>query len=201
MLMLAGTVGPMLIRIYGKTWRIDWEGMEHLSKAREKRGNVLLCTWHSRLLGLCYSHRHRNIGIMVSKSYDGEWISRIVIKLGYRTYRGSASRNGVPALVKMLRNKDSGDLALTVDGPRGPAEKVKLGAIALASRSGLPIVPISYAASSAWRLNSWDHFIMPRPFSKITVRYGQAIEIPRDISADDMTNFAVAIEDGINRIG
>jgi hypothetical protein len=198
LLLIASMIGPLLIRLYGATWRVRWDGVDTLARAREIKGKVLFCFWHSRLLGLCYTHRGRGIGIMVSKSFDGEWITRIVAKLGYRTFRGSASRNGAAALVTMLRDKDSCDLALTVDGPRGPAQKVKPGAVALAAHTGLPVVPITYVPSSAWRLNSWDKFLLPKPFSVVTVRYGDSIAVPPDA---DIEQYSSLIEQGINGIG
>ncbi len=200
LLLIAALLGPILIRLYGLTWRVRWEGVGNLTEARSLCGQVLFCFWHSRLLGLCYTHRNRNIGIMVSKSFDGEWIARLVQKLGYRVFRGSASRDGAKALLEMLKNK-VGDLALTVDGPRGPAQKVKPGAVTLAAHSGLPVVPIAYVAQNAWRLKSWDRFILPKPFSKITVRYGRMIRIPSDIKAESLDDIITEIENGINEIG
>jgi len=195
---MASIFGPLLIKIYGATWRVRWDGLENLAKARETGNKVLFCSWHSRLLGLCYSHRNRNIGIMVSKSFDGEWITRIVTKLGYRAFRGSASRNGGAALVGMLKDVDCGDLALTVDGPRGPAQKAKPGAVSLAAHSGLPIVPITYLPSSAWQLKSWDRFILPKPFSTITIRYGEPIMVAANA---DIEQYAIMLENSIDRLG
>jgi lysophospholipid acyltransferase (LPLAT)-like uncharacterized protein len=199
-LLVAALLGPILIRLYGLTWRVRWEGVDNLKEARSLCGQVLFCFWHSRLLGLCYTHRYRNIGIMVSQSFDGEWIARLVQKLGYRVFRGSASKDGAKALLEMLKDKD-GDLALTVDGPRGPAQKVKAGAVTLAAHAGLPIVPIAYAAENAWRLKSWDRFILPKPFSRITVRYGRMIQIPSNMEADSLYDITQKIENGINEIG
>jgi lysophospholipid acyltransferase (LPLAT)-like uncharacterized protein len=195
-LLIAALAGPILIRLVCFSWRVRFEGEENLNRAKEKCGQVLFCFWHSRLLGLCYTHRYRNIGIMVSKSFDGEWIARIVTKLGYRVFRGSASRHGAPALLEMMKDK-TGDLALTVDGPRGPVEKAKPGILSLASHTGLPIVPITFAADKAWRLNSWDHFIIPKPFCTVTVRYGPMISFDKQ---DEIEKLKM-IEDGINRIG
>jgi lysophospholipid acyltransferase (LPLAT)-like uncharacterized protein len=199
-LLVAAILGPVLIRLFGLTWRVSWEGTDNLKKAKALCGQVLFCFWHSRLLGLCYTHRNRNIGIMVSKSFDGEWIARVVRKLGYRVFRGSASRDGARALLEMMKEKD-GDLALTVDGPRGPALKVKPGAVTLAAHTGLPIVPITYVAANAWLLNSWDRFILPKPFSKITVRYGQMIFVAADLITEQYDEVIEKIESGINEIG
>ncbi|MEE8417949.1 MAG: hypothetical protein V3S06_04725, partial [candidate division Zixibacteria bacterium] len=108
---------------------------------------------------------------------------------------------GVPALLQMLKNKNIGDLALTVDGPRGPAEKVKHGAISLASNGRLPIVPITYTASRAWRLKSWDRFIIPKPFSVVTVVYGKHISIPEDLDKDLAGKLSLDVEMELKRIG
>lgn len=198
-LLIASLFGPTLIRLSGITWRVKYEGTEELARARQGGNPVLFCFWHSRLLGLCYTHRYRNIGIMVSKSFDGEWISRIVTRLGYRVFRGSASRGGAAALLEMIKEK-SGDLALTVDGPRGPAEKVKPGILTLAVHTGLPLVPIGYSATRVWRLKSWDKFMVPKPFSTVTVRYGPAIPLPREITNENMAATILEIENGINRV-
>jgi hypothetical protein len=199
-LAIASIFGPMFFYLYGLTWRVKYEGLENLNSARTETGRVLFCFWHSRLMGLCLTHRFRKIGIMVSKSFDGEWISRIVVKLGFIVFRGSASRDGAAALIEMLKYKD-GDLALTVDGPRGPAQKVKPGVLSLASHSGLPLVPITYVAQRAWRLNSWDKFILPKPFTTITVRYGPKIPFDKRTLKSDPDRMLIEIEDNINRIG
>jgi lysophospholipid acyltransferase (LPLAT)-like uncharacterized protein len=201
LLLTISILGPILLFLYGLTWRVRWSGTENVQEARKVSGNVLFAFWHSRLLGLCYTHRFRGIGIMVSKSFDGEWISRVVKHLGYRVFRGSASRDGAPALLEMLRSTAPGDLALTVDGPRGPAETAKPGIFSLASKSGLTVVPISYRATRAWRLKSWDKFIIPKPFSTVTVVYGRHIPVPTDIDHADVRTLTSALESGLNTIG
>ncbi len=201
LLMVAQILGPAFLWLIGFTWRVKYEGVENYENAIKLKNKVLFCFWHSRLLGLCYTHRYQDIGIMVSKSFDGEWITRIVTQVGYRTFRGSSSRNGAVAFIEMLKNQDKGDLALTVDGPRGPAQKAKPGAILLAANSGLPLVPISYIADKAWRLKSWDKFIVPKPFSTLTVRYGKHIVVPESPSQSDIDDFTLKIGEAIDQLG
>ena len=200
-LFLASILGPILILLYGLTWKVRWSGEENLKAARAVSGNVIYVFWHSRLPGLCYTHRFMNNGVMVSKSFDGELIARVARRLGYRAFRGSPSRGGAPALLEMIKSDDRGDLALTVDGPRGPAEKVKAGAILLGSSSGLPLLPITVKVSKAWRLKSWDRLIIPKPFSIVEVVMGKHIAIPENINKDEIRRFAREAEDAINRIG
>ena len=199
-LLLASILGPFLILLYGWTWRVRWDGVDNLKDARQVSDKVVFAFWHSRLLGLCYTHRFRSIGIMVSRSFDGEWIARIVAHLGYRVFRGSASENGAPALLQMLKNKED-DLSLTVDGPRGPAEKVKRGAISLAANGKMPIVPITCLANRAWRLKSWDRFMIPKPFSVVTVVYGRHVAVPEDCDKDITEKLSLDVEMGLKRIG
>ena len=194
-------IGPILLNLIGATWRIKYEGIQFLEKARLIRKNVLFCFWHSRLLGLCYSHKHRNIGIMVSKSFDGEWIAMIANKLGYRIFRGSSSRDGALGLIEMLKSGEDGDLSLTVDGPRGPARKVKPGIITLAAKGRLPLVPISYRASKFWTMNSWDKLVLPKPFAEITVSYGEYIVIDEINDENQVEQLRERIESGINKLG
>lgn len=200
-LFLASLLGPLLILLYGMTWRVRWSGEANLEAARVVAGKVLYVFWHSRLLGLCYTHRFRNAGLMVSKSFDGEWIARVIMRLGYRAFRGSASRNGASALLEMLKSHERGDLALTVDGPRGPAEKLKAGAIILGSLSGLPLVPITVRSSRAWRLKTWDRFIVPRPFSTVEIIMGRHILIPANIGREQIKRYLRETEAAINEIG
>ena len=197
---MASFLGPLIILIYGMTWRVRWSGGEYLEAARAISGKVLFVFWHSRILGLTYTHRFNNAGIMVSKSFDGEWIARIVQRLGYHVFRGSASRDGAPALLEMLKSDKMGDLALTVDGPKGPAEKVKPGAVVLASLSGFPLVPITVRSSKAWRIKSWDRLIVPKPFSTVEVAMGHHIMVPENAGRDEIARFAQETEVAINGI-
>ena len=199
-LILVSIIGPVFIYLYGFTWRMKREGAEIEKKAREISGNVLFALWHSRVLMLCHVYRFKNIGIMVSKSYDGEWIGRIIKRLGYRIFRGSSSRGGATALHEMIKNSDRSDFALMVDGPRGPALKVKPGVVSLASQSGMPIVPITCKVSSAWRVKSWDRLIIPKPFSTVTVVYGDVIHVPESLDKNDVAEYVRRIEEKLTEL-
>lgn len=201
LLFLASSLGPILLLLYGFTWRIKWSGVDNLSEAKKISEKILYAFWHSRLLGLCYAHRFQGVGIMVSKSFDGEWITRLVTKIGYKAYRGSASKDGAAGLLEMIKEPPEGDLALTVDGPRGPAEKVKPGVVTIASKGGFPIVPITVIAENAWRLKSWDRFMIPKPFSTITILRGKYIIIPPEIGKDELEKYRDNIEKAIADLG
>jgi lysophospholipid acyltransferase (LPLAT)-like uncharacterized protein len=196
-LFIASILGPALIYLIGMTWRVRVENPEKVLEARKVKGQILYCFWHCNLFVLCYTHRSSHAGLMISQSFDGEIVSRILQRLGYKIFRGSTSRSGAVALLKMLKDQ-SCDLALTVDGPRGPAEKVKPGAVTLAAHSGMPIIPISIVASRAWRMKSWDRLIIPKPFSIVTIKHGDLIMVER--RPDNTDQIAETIENGIKRL-
>lgn len=167
------------------------EGGEAIVRLREESGAAIFCFWHSRILGctrflqLELLRRSFPLRVMVSHSEDGEIISRIIESWGAETARGSSSRGGSAALrqlARFLRRAPAGAIT-TPDGPRGPAERVQPGTVLLAQLSGVPILPMSYAASRSWRLSSWDRFVVPRPFSRLTIAVGSEVRV--DPAADE----------------
>lgn len=167
------------------------EGEEAIERLRAEEGAALVCFWHSRILGctrycqLELVRRGVPVRAMVSRSEDGEIISRIIESWGAQTARGSTSRGGSAALRRLTRflARPPAVAMTTPDGPRGPARRVQPGTILAAQLAGVPIVPMSYAAHPAWRLSSWDRFIVPRPFSRLAVVVEPPLTIERQ--ADD----------------
>jgi lysophospholipid acyltransferase (LPLAT)-like uncharacterized protein len=125
------------------------------------------------MLPLLWHHRNEGVAVVVSEHSDGEIIARILEWMGYRLIRGSTSKGADRALLGIVRTlKDGYDVAITPDGPRGPARKFAPGAVVAANRAGAPIVPALAHVDRAWKLSSWDGFIIPKPFARITVAYG-----------------------------
>jgi lysophospholipid acyltransferase (LPLAT)-like uncharacterized protein len=176
---------------FRKPWQHRWLG---------RIGNVVLrllaCTWRRRVLlppkvepGL-YLFLHGNIipaavtqigsghSIITSTHRDGEIIGQIAQRLGYRTIRGSSTRGGTAAIRAILRAGSDHALAVTPDGPRGPIGKVEPALIGLAARMGWQIHPLGFAVSRAWRANSWDRFVVPKPFARIVCVLGAPIPVP-----------------------
>ncbi len=128
--------------------------------------------------------RRQRIAVMVSRSFDGEYIARIIERLGFTAVRGSSSRGGVGALLGMKSVLESGEsVAFTIDGPRGPKYVAKPGPVALSRISGRPMGAFYVALDSAWVLETWDEFMIPKPFSKALVRLSRKMVVPSD--ADD----------------
>jgi lysophospholipid acyltransferase (LPLAT)-like uncharacterized protein len=133
---------------------------------------------------------------MISQSQDGELISKIVSVLGWYPVRGSSSKGGRQALreIKKLIH-DGYKVGHVVDGPTGPFGVVKPGLLSLAQASGMPIVPIIISAEKKWVFNSWDRFMVPKPFSRVIFRFSDEIYIPGNIQRSDFEAKRSSIED------
>jgi lysophospholipid acyltransferase (LPLAT)-like uncharacterized protein len=186
-------VGGVLLRLLAMSWRIHVLHPEHERGARAHGKPVIFAFWHGRLLPLLWWHRAQGIHVVISEHGDGEIIARIAEGLGYRTVRGSSSRSAERALLGASRAAAAGQsVAFTPDGPRGPAESVAPGALVVSQRSGVPILPLAASASQAWRLRSWDRFLIPKPFARVTIAYAEPLLVdaptPRDAAgyADEL---------------
>lgn len=178
-------LGVWLIRALAVTWRMTTVNGEPLARARRDGTRVIFALWHGELLPLLWHQRGENVAIVISEHRDGEIIARIAESLGYATVRGSSSKGGSRALIGLMREIDAGrDGAITPDGPRGPARVFAPGAAVAAQRTGALIAPIRAQASRAWRLRSWDRFLIPKPFARVTVSLGPLTGVqaasPRD---------------------
>jgi lysophospholipid acyltransferase (LPLAT)-like uncharacterized protein len=172
--------GYWLIRLLGATWRIRVRNDGELRQRRATHEPVIFSLWHGHLLPLLYHHRHQGVAVLISEHGDGEIIARIAVRLGYRTVRGSTSRGAARALLAMVREVEQGhDLAITPDGPRGPARSIAPGTLIVAQRSGAPILPIVAGVRRAWRLKCWDGFVIPHPFARIDVTYAPLLFVDR----------------------
>ena len=184
----AVAAGGAALQGLGRTWRYRIRGEEHLSALRLHGSPFIFSLWHGQLLPLIWHHRGQNVAILVSEHRDGEIIARVAKSIGYRLVRGSSTRGGERALLSLARELKAGaEVAVTPDGPRGPAKSYAPGALIAAQRSGAAILPIAAHVDKAWRLSSWDSFIIPKPFARVTVAYGQPVHINADTSRDAAT--------------
>jgi hypothetical protein len=169
--------GPA-IRALAATWRIrtvDEDRWRPLYAAR--RPHVFLL-WHDALLPLLWQHRRQSIAIVVSEARDGQYLADFAASLGYRTVRGSSTRGAARALLGAVRELKAGyAVAFTPDGPRGPRREMKPGVIAAAQRGGAVVVPLHARADRAWRLDSWDRFMIPKPGARVRIVYGRPFEV------------------------
>ncbi|NUQ20608.1 MAG: DUF374 domain-containing protein, partial [Gemmatimonadaceae bacterium] len=136
-------LGVLLIRALALTWRIRVVNDAGLKAERAARRPVIFSLWHGQMLPLLYQHRGEGVAVLISEHRDGEMIARAAAGLGFETVRGSTSRGAARALIGLVRTLNDGrDVAVTPDGPRGPAKSFAPGALVAAQRTGAAIVPV-----------------------------------------------------------
>jgi lysophospholipid acyltransferase (LPLAT)-like uncharacterized protein len=168
------------------TWRWDVRDDETFRAIESRAGaggtGGIFAFWHNRILYamLCPRFRRRGYAVIVSPSADGEVIARVAEKFGHRLPRGSTAAGGAAAMTEMGRIVQGGGLVgFTPDGPRGPRYVAQPGAVVLAQRTGVPIIPVAAAADRRWRARSWDAFEVPAPFARVAVVAGPFVEVGR----------------------
>jgi hypothetical protein len=178
---LISSVGYPLIAALGSTLRWRLEGFEHFETVARAGQQPIMAFWHGRILPAAYYFRRRQIVVITSENFDGEWIAGIIERLGYGTARGSTSRGAVKALVQLKRAMAEGKPAgFTLDGPRGPARVAQPGAIWLAKATGNPVVPFHLEARRHWTMGSWDRTQIPKPFSDVSIAIGEPLFVQKD---------------------
>ncbi len=166
-------LGRGALQLLARTWRFRVVNGGAIAGLRAARRNFIFSLWHGQLLPLLWHHRDEGVVLLISEHRDGELIARAAESLGYALVRGSTTRGGGRALIAIIRELQAGrEVAITPDGPKGPAGKYAPGALIAAHRSGAVILPIAAVADRAWRLKSWDRFMIPKPFARVTVAYG-----------------------------
>jgi hypothetical protein len=174
---IAAVVSP-LVGALGRTlsWRVD--GLDHYEDILRAHRQPIMTFWHGRILTAAYYFRGRGIVVITSQNFDGEWIARVIERLGFATARGSSSRGAVRALVQLRRRLNEGRPAgFTLDGPRGPARVAQPGAVWLAGATGHPLLPFHLEADRYWSLSSWDRTQIPRPFTTVAIAMGQPLYV------------------------
>src|SRR6267142_2270739 len=174
-------LGYPLAALLTSTLRWRAEGDEHYDAVIRSGRQPIMAFWHGRILPATYYFRRRNIVVITSENFDGEWIAGIIERFGYGTARGSSSRGAKRALLQLRRDMAAGKpAAFTVDGPRGPARVSQPGAVWLAKATGNPVLPFHLEADRHWTLNSWDRTQIPKPFATVALAIGEPFEVARD---------------------
>jgi lysophospholipid acyltransferase (LPLAT)-like uncharacterized protein len=167
-----------LVRTLASSWRIRLVHEERWRALYDAGLPHVFLLWHEALLPLLWQHRGQGVAIVVSEARDGQYLSDLAVSLGYRAVRGSSTRGGARALLGAVRELRAGrPVAFTPDGPRGPRRELKPGVVAAAQRGGSVIVPIHAEADRAWRLHSWDRFMIPKPLARVRITYGRPFEV------------------------
>ncbi len=189
------------ISVLIKTLRIKVVNGETISKCASEKKNFVSAFWHGSMLIGWYMHRNENIAALVSQSKDGEVLAKILEKWNYKVVRGSSSLGGNEALsvmVDLIRGNNS--LVITPDGPRGPIYKMKAGAVVSAKKTNVPLFLAGIGIKKKFILKSWDHFEVPKPFSKVVVLYSDPILINEDSSYDETNQKISECEALLNKL-
>ena len=170
LLAVAPPLAALLIRVLGATLRYRDVNAPGVPNGHTIPGPVVFAFWHCSMLTCAHRFRNLGIAILISRSFDGELIARTVERLGFLAVRGSSSRGGASGLRGMADAYAAGHrCAFTADGPRGPERVAKAGPVQLAQLTGATWIGAYHAQPSrAWYLKSWDHFMIPKPFSTVT---------------------------------
>lgn len=178
-----------LMRVWAATWRVEVRDEAGVCQSGVCAEPVIFALWHDCIFTVppVWSRHvggHRHAVVLTSASKDGAVLEAAMGRFGIGAVRGSSSRRAVAGLIGLRQAMRAGsDTCITPDGPKGPRHVCQPGIIKLAQTTGAPIIPIRCGFSSLRRLNTWDRFIIPLPFSAVRLCFGKPIQVPAD--ADD----------------
>ena len=186
LLRVVPAVAPPVIRALLSTCRVTVRNRRVWDEFMIPRRAFIGIAWHKDFLFVLDHFRRQRIVVMVSRSRDGELVARTMHRLGYRTARGSSSAGGAGALLELTKSvRDGWSSAFIADGPRGPARRSKMGPVIAAKESGAPMIPFGCHAEHAWRMKNWDETVIPRPFSRIAIAFGEPMAVPPEASREE----------------
>lgn len=197
------------IRLVWATGRWEMKNAEVAEGYWKRNEAFVMAFWHGRMLILpSMWPTSSKMHMLISMHRDGELIARAIGYFGHGTVRGSAAkpgsakdRGGAAALRSMLKSLKANEyVGITPDGPRGPRMRATDGIVTVARMSGAPIVPCSYSARSRFVLSTWDRFVIPLPFTRGVIVWGEPIHVPRDADAATLTAARLAVEAGLNSV-
>jgi lysophospholipid acyltransferase (LPLAT)-like uncharacterized protein len=192
----------LLFRSLMLTYRFEYFGYENLVACRQSTKGFIYGLWHEFFFAAVASHPYQGIRPMISQSRDGEIISRIAISLGFEPVRGSTRRGGKEAREAFYAELPKGLVAaFTADGPKGPRRKLKSGIVDLAREGELRILPLGIAASWSIRVKkAWDHSLIPLPFARVRIYYGEPIDVPKDCRGLAFAQMKSHVAQGLNSV-
>lgn len=190
------------IRLVRATGRWTIENADAASRRVAEGKPFIACFWHGRLLMIPHAWAYAApIHILISHHQDGRLIADVLDRFGIGTIAGSSSKGGKSAVLRMIRMLRHGEyIGITPDGPRGPRMRAGLGVIRTAQRTGVPIVPVSFAASRRRVFGSWDRFVLALPFARGVIGIGEFIEVPPDADAETLERLRRRLEDDLNNL-
>lgn len=192
-----------LTRIWFNTCRVSIINERIYKEYSSNDIPVVVGTWHRAAIYFLYFFGHLHPMIMISQSKDGEILSQYAGGFGVVPVRGSSGKGGRAALERMRQHLESGGkaCATVLDGPQGPAYVAKKGMIVLAMQTGSPFIPVIWSANRTLTLrNSWDKMILPLPWSRISIAFGDPIHIPAEITSEELEYYRKLVEERLNSL-
>lgn len=188
----------ILIRLIFKTTRLEYVGdsLERCPFADTGTDRFLYSVWHDSVIPPLFCAVEHNSVALISQHRDADTIEAMLKAAGMGAIRGSTSRGGASAIKKLIKLAEGKHIVITPDGPRGPHHKMKSGIVFLASHSGRPVIPTAYTATSYWKFQgSWTSIWIPKPFSKVYYLVGEPIEVPDNISREEMNYYTELVQE------
>jgi lysophospholipid acyltransferase (LPLAT)-like uncharacterized protein len=188
--MMAGHLAAWVMKLWSLTLRYEINGTTGMVQPEINPKPVIFALWHNRIFTMppiwkLTGGKNRSTVVLTSASKDGSTLATAMEFFGIGSIRGSSSRRAVSALIGMKKALQEGkDVCVTPDGPKGPRYRVQPGLLKIAQATGVDIIPIHIRYTSAWRLSSWDRFVIPKPLSKVTIIFDQPIRIQKDLTEE-----------------
>ena len=200
-LTLVSWIVPLVLRLIGCTLRCTTTFEQGSIQSLDEIYPGIYPFWHRCVLPAAWLYRNRQLAVITSRSLDGEYIARVISRMGFLPVRGSSTRGGQRALLEMNTLLAEGhSAAFTIDGPLGPRGVAKKGPVMLSRLSGAPIVAFYVAVERAWVLNTWDRLMIPRPFSRIHVCVARKIFVPADADDAAMERYHAEMQAALDRV-
>lgn len=188
----------LIARFIGATLRIELEGYD---RAKRLEGGKIFAGWHGRTFLAAIVFRGQGVWTIISQSNDGNMQNRIFRRLGFNIIRGSSGRSGVRAAVEAIKVlREGATMAFTPDGPRGPSGVVQGGIMLMAQKSGAALVPVGVSAARRWLFPAWDRYLIPKPFSRAIMIFGDPIYVPEDACEDLVESERVRLQNELHRL-
>ena len=177
-----------VIRILGPTLRYEVLGWQHAERVHSANKRCIWSFWHRVIIPIAWWARNRGIVVMNTTAFDGQWTRKVIEWLGFGTAQGSSSRGGLRGLAVMARRLAEGlDCAFTIDGPRGPRYIAKPGPVMLARKTGCPVMVFHIGVDRGKTFeNTWDHFLLPKPFARAVILFSAPIYVPEDANQETL---------------
>lgn len=192
---------PIAVDVLCKTLRIEIENEKTISELTVNQQNFVVAFWHGKMALGWYLHSNKNFAALVSQSNDGQILTNVLNKWGFDVSRGSSHKGGKESLEQILQKANSKfSIAITPDGPTGPALKMKAGAVITAQRANIPLVLVGIHYVNKKQFRSWDSFEIPKPFSKVKVVYSDPIFISESLSREETTKIIEQCEQNLNQL-